>query len=99
MFRQGQIDKFNIHTRGGRPRIGGMPPFVACPMQHERKVRLYAQSRANSNSGNLTIELPDLNRLTLTVVPHIPIIGRFNQVKALAVRRRAMQFHIFRMCP
>src|SRR2546425_9066319 len=91
LLRQREVDKLDIHIRGGRPRIGGMQPFIACPMQYERKVRLYPQARADRDRWRLTIELPHLNRTVFSMAPHIAIVCRFNQVEAFAVRGGAAQ--------
>src|SRR6266581_5116360 len=66
---QREVDKLDIHTRGGRSCVRRMQPFIARPMQQERRTGLYAQAGADCDRWYLTIRLPHLNRTLFPMVP------------------------------
>src|SRR5437868_3729101 len=73
-FRQWKVDKFDIDTRGGGSCVHGTLPVIVCPMQRERRTRLYAQAGAGRDRWHLTIEFPHLNRTLFAMASHVAII-------------------------
>src|SRR5689334_2631746 len=94
-----RIDKMDIETRGGRLRVGGMQPFIRCPVQEKRSARLYAKLGAGFDCGDLTIGFPYLDCRALPIAAHVTIMCRFDQFAALAVCGRATQLDVFGMGP
>jgi hypothetical protein len=97
LFWQWDVDKLNVNTRGLRSCIDRMKPFIGCPMQQEREVRLDAQVRSDRDCRNLPIEFPDFDRSVFRMTSHVSIECGFDQVTAFAIPGGVAQLYIFRM--
>src|SRR5262249_30976897 len=86
-------------ARGSRSSVGGMSPFIVRPMQHKRRVRLYAESHAGRDLWYLAIEFPYFNRATFSLLAHVTIIGWVYQFAIFPVRNRPAQFDVFCVSP
>jgi hypothetical protein len=85
LLRQCNIDEFTPNSRGTRPGIGRMLPFVAGPVQQEGGTRLDAEERAGGRRRHLTIEFPHLNGVAFPVAGHVAVVGGVNAVEDFAV--------------